>query len=153
MCEKIACHQIAIWGLRSAQIKRLKKTDTHFFKRWGSVLFNFFIWVLPRPQIAIQCCANISCANFSRFGALQIKISVSKNFRKISHPKIEVSPFLSDFSKEVTNNRLTDIQEIQYYFQLVCKHPRSVSKNFKNISHLEVEITTSLSHFSKEVAN
>ena len=31
MREKIACHRISIWGLRSAQIKKLKKIYPHFF--------------------------------------------------------------------------------------------------------------------------
>ena len=59
--EIFARHRIAIWGLRSARIKNMKKTDPHFFqKKWGSVFFNFLIWALLRPQIAIRRHANIS---------------------------------------------------------------------------------------------
>ena len=74
MREKIAQIWIAIWGLTSAWIKKLKKTDPHL-KKIGSVFYNFLIWVLLRPQIAIRSCATISRVNFSRFGHLQIKIS------------------------------------------------------------------------------
>ena len=74
--EKIAKIRIAIRGLRSARIKKMKKTDPNFFqKKWRSVFYNFLIWVLLRPQIAIRRRATISRVNFSRFGLLQIKIS------------------------------------------------------------------------------
>jgi len=52
-----------------------KQTPIFFQKKWGSVLFNFFIRALLRPQIAIWHRATISRVNFSRFGLLQIKIS------------------------------------------------------------------------------
>ena len=45
------------------------------WKKWDCAIFNFLIWVLLRPQIAIRSCATISRVNFSRFGHLQIKIS------------------------------------------------------------------------------
>ena len=71
-----ARHQIAIWGLRSAQIKNMKKTDPPFFqKKCGSVFFNFLIQALLRPQIAIRQRAHISLVIFSKFEPLQIKIS------------------------------------------------------------------------------
>ena len=74
MHEIVTRCQITIWGLRSAWIKKLKKTDPHL-KKIGSVFYNFLIRVLLRPQIAIRSCATISRINFSRFGHLQIKIS------------------------------------------------------------------------------
>ena len=37
--EKIAKIRIAIWGLRSARIKKLKKTDPHFFPKKIRVCF------------------------------------------------------------------------------------------------------------------
>ena len=41
--EIFAGRRIAIWGLRSARIKKLKKTDPHFFwKKWG--LFSSTFW-------------------------------------------------------------------------------------------------------------
>ena len=73
-CDIFARRRIAIWGLTSAWIKKLKKTDPHL-KKIGSVFYNFLIRVLLRPQIAIRSCATISRINFSRFGHLQIKIS------------------------------------------------------------------------------
>ena len=47
-----------------------------------------------------------------------------KNFRNISHPEPEISQYLSYFSEEVSQ-LLTDIQEIQNYFQLVYNSPRN----------------------------
>ena len=64
--------RIAIWGLRSARIKKLKKTDPHFFK-WESVFYNFLIWALLKPQIAIRWRANISRIIFSWFRPLKIE--------------------------------------------------------------------------------
>ena len=62
MREICAHSQITIWSLRSALIKKLKKTDPHFFsKKWGSVFLNFLIRSLLRPQIAIRQRTNISC--------------------------------------------------------------------------------------------
>ena len=74
--EKIAKIRIAIWGLRSAWIKKLKKIDPHYiFKKRGSALFNFFIRGTVWSQIAIRRRATISHAKFSRFWLLQIKKS------------------------------------------------------------------------------
>ena len=52
-----------------------------------------------------------------------------KNFRKISNPKMDISLYLSNLSKEVSNkqtNRLTHIKEIQNYLELVNQHSRNV---------------------------
>ena len=62
LCVKYARCWIAIWGLRSAGIKKLKKTDPHYFsKKLGSVFFNIFIQALLRPQIVIWGRATILC--------------------------------------------------------------------------------------------
>ena len=61
-----------------------------------------------------------------------------KNFRKISHPKMEISPYLSNFRKEVTN-KCTNI-------------PGITPKNFRKISHAELEISLYLFNFSKKVS-
>ena len=76
--EIFVCHPIAISGLRSAHIKKLKKTDPHFFEKWGSVFFNFLILELLRPQIAIRRCTNFSHMIFSGFWPLKIKTSGKK---------------------------------------------------------------------------
>ena len=39
----VACHQITIWGLRSNRIKKLKKTDPHFFFKRMGVCFQHFL--------------------------------------------------------------------------------------------------------------
>ena len=59
-----------------------------------------------------------------------------KNFRKISHPKLEISLYQPNFSKAVSQtNRLTDIQEIRKHLEIVYKHIRNVSKKIqKDIS-------------------
>ena len=76
MQEIIVRCWIAISGLRSARIKKLKKTaPIFFFFKWGSVFFNFLIQALLRPQIAIRQLAHISLVIFSKFEPLQIKIS------------------------------------------------------------------------------
>lgn len=82
--EIFARRWIAIWGLRSAQIKKLKKTDPHFFwKKIGYVFFNFLIQALLRPQIAIRWCANILRVIFSWFWPLKIEKS-EKNYMAIT---------------------------------------------------------------------
>ena len=84
MREIFSRHQIAICGLRSALIKKLKKTDPNFFrKECGSVFFNFLIRALLRPQIAIRQRTNISRIIFSWFWPLKIKIS-GKNYMVIT---------------------------------------------------------------------
>ena len=56
------------------------------------------------------------------------------NFRKISHPELEISLYLYNFSKDVSElMTLTDIEEIQKYLKLVYKHPMNVSKEFSSI--------------------
>ena len=54
-----------VWGLRSARIKKLKKTDPHI-KKWGSVFYNFFIQATVQSQIAICSCANNLHVKFSK---------------------------------------------------------------------------------------
>ena len=75
LCMKYSRHWIAIWGLTSAQIKKLKKTDLNLD------LFSstFFIQAPLRPQIVIQRRVIISSVYFSRFGTLQIIIFENKS--------------------------------------------------------------------------
>ena len=73
--EIFAQHWIAIWGLGSTQIKKLKRTDPHLLKKCVSVFFNLFIWALLRPQIAIWWHTIFSHILFSWFCPLQIKTS------------------------------------------------------------------------------
>ena len=49
----VLCHRIAIWGLRSARIEKLEKTDPHFLgKNW--ILFpTFFVQATIWSQIEI----------------------------------------------------------------------------------------------------
>ena len=55
-----------------------KQTLIFLNKKRGSVFFNFFIWALLRPQIAIRICAIISRVIFSWFWPLKIQISQKK---------------------------------------------------------------------------
>jgi len=49
--EKIAKIRIAIWGLRSARIKKLKKTDPHFFsKKMGVCFLQLFDLSTPKAS-------------------------------------------------------------------------------------------------------
>ena len=48
-------------------------------------------------------------------------------------------------------NRLTDIQEILNYFELVQKHPRNVSREFEEDSSSRTTDIQRLPNFSKEV--
>ena len=52
--------------------------QSHIFLKWGYVVFNFFIWALLRPFMAIWQHANISCVIFSWFLPLKMKISGKK---------------------------------------------------------------------------
>ena len=64
----VARRRIAIWGLRSARIKKLKKTDPHYFSKKIRVCFLQHLIRGPvRSQIAIRCCATISRVIFSWF--------------------------------------------------------------------------------------
>ena len=84
MQEIIVRCWIAISGLRSAWIKIWRKQTPTFFKtknqekKWGYIFFNFFIWALLRPQIAIRQRANISRVIFSWFWPLKIEKSEKK---------------------------------------------------------------------------
>ena len=79
MCEICVRRRIAIWGLRSAQINKLKKADPHFFlKNWGSVFFNFLIQALLRPQIAIKGRGNISRVIIHSFKQCKISYNLIK---------------------------------------------------------------------------
>ena len=49
-------------------------------------------------------------------------------------------------------NRLTNIQEIQNYLDLVYKHIWKASKNFREIYPTELEISLYEPNFSKEVS-
>ena len=53
------------------------------WKKWDCAIFNFLIWVLLRPQIAIWLRAIFSCVIFSWFGPLKIKI-FGKNYMVIT---------------------------------------------------------------------
>ena len=75
-----------------------------------------------------------------------------RNFRKISHPELELSLYLYNISKEVSQLiRLTDLQEFQNYLELACQHTRNVKKN-SEISHPEQDISLYMSNFSEEVS-
>ena len=76
-----------------------------------------------------------------------------KNFRKISDPELEISLYLSNFSKKVS--QLTDWHTYKkfvsiwiYYTNISEMSP----KNFRKISHPEQEISLYLYNFSKEVS-
>ena len=64
-----------------------------------------------------------------------------RNFRKISHPELELSLYLYNFSKEVS--QLTDWQtykEITIIWNLPANIPDMSSKCFKELSYLELEM-------------
>ena len=79
--------------------------------------------------------------------------NVSKKIRKIYHPELEISLYLSNFSKEVS--QLTDWQTYKK-FRIIwnkCTNiPGMPPKNFRKISHPELEISLYLSNFSKKVS-
>ena len=76
-----------------------------------------------------------------------------KSFRNISHPEPEISLYLSNCSKEVS--QLTDWQKDKN-FRIIWNWPANIpemsKKNFRKISHPELEISLYLSNFSKEVS-
>ena len=51
--EIFARRRIAIWGLRSARIKKLKKTDPHFF--WKKIRVCFLQLFDPSTPKASNC--------------------------------------------------------------------------------------------------
>ena len=73
-----------------------------------------------------------------------------KNFRKISHPEVEISLYLSIFSKKV--RQLTDWQTYKK-FRIIWNLSRNIlvmsPKNFRKISHLEPNILNSLVNWSQ----
>ena len=75
-----------------------------------------------------------------------------KNFRKISHPELEISLYLSSFSKKVS--QLTDwhIQKIHNNLKIVQKYPGNISKNFRNKFYPQLQISLCWHNFSKEVS-
>ena len=54
-----------------------------------------------------------------------------KNFRKISHPELELSKFVLFQKESKPNNRLTDIHDFQNYLVQVYNHHRNASKKFQ----------------------
>ena len=68
-----------------------------------------------------------------------------KHFRKISHPEVEISLYLSIFSKKVS--QLTDWQTYKK-FRIIRYWSRNIlgmsPKDFRKISHLEPKILNSL---------
>ena len=77
----------------------------------------------------------------------------SKSFRKISHPEVEISLYLYNFSKEVS--QLTDWQtykKFRFLWNQFTQIPGMSPKIFRKISHLGPEICLYLANFSKEVS-
>ena len=76
-----------------------------------------------------------------------------KNFRNVSHPELEISPYWLNFSKKVSKQ--TDWQNYKK-FRIIwykCKNfPGMPPKNFRKISHTELEISLYLSDFSEEIS-
>ena len=76
-----------------------------------------------------------------------------ENFRKICLPEVEISLYLYNFSKEVS--QLTYWQAYKK-FRIIwnkCTNiPGMPPKNFREISHTEQELSLYLSNFSKEVS-
>ena len=76
-----------------------------------------------------------------------------KNFRKISYPDLEISQYLCNFSKKVS--QITDWQTYKK-FRIIWNKCTNIlgmpPKNFRKISDPELEISLYLSNFSKEVS-
>ena len=51
--------------------------------------------------------------------------------KSISHLGVEITPYLSNLSKEIATNRLTDIKKYQNYLEIVYQSPESVPKKFQ----------------------
>ena len=79
--------------------------------------------------------------------------NISKNFRQISHPDLEISLYFYNFSKEVS--QLTDWQTYKN-FRIIWNWPANIPEmsptNFRKISYQEQEISLYLYNFSKEVS-
>ena len=76
-----------------------------------------------------------------------------KKFRKISHTELEISLYLFNFSKKVS--QLTDWQtymKFRIIWNKCTNIPGMPPKNFRKISHTELEISLYLSNFSKKVS-
>ena len=58
---------------------------------------------------------------------------VPKILKDISSRNVDITICVLFQSGSKPTNRLTDIQEIQNYFELVYKHPWNVSKKFDSI--------------------
>ena len=76
-----------------------------------------------------------------------------KSFKNISHPELEISLYLSNLSKELS--QLTDWQTYKK-FKIIwnwCTNiPGMSPKSFRKLSHSELEISLYLSNISKEVS-
>ena len=75
-----------------------------------------------------------------------------RNFRKIYHPEVELSLYLCNFSKEIS--QLTDWQPYKKFENIwnCCRNINWISpKYFRKISHPEMDISLYLSNFSKKV--
>ena len=76
-----------------------------------------------------------------------------KSFRKLSQPELEISLYLSNISKEVS--QLTDWQTYKK-FTIIWKQCTNIQgmspKSFRKIYHPELDISLYLCNFSKEVS-
>ena len=76
-----------------------------------------------------------------------------KNFNKMSPPELEISLYLSNFSKEVS--QLTDWQTYKK-FRIIWNYCRFIPglspENFRKKSYAELDISLYLSNFTKEVS-
>ena len=76
-----------------------------------------------------------------------------KNFRKIYHSGVDISLYLYNFSKVVS--QLTDWQtymKFRIIWNKCTNIPWMPPKNFRKISHTELDISPYLSNFSKKVS-
>ena len=76
-----------------------------------------------------------------------------KNFRKISHPELEISLYLFNFSKGVSQLRdWQSYKKFKIIWNQCANIPGMFPENFRKISLPEVEILLYLCNFSKEVS-
>ena len=76
-----------------------------------------------------------------------------KNFRKISHTELEISLYLSNFSRRVSQQKNWQrYKKIRIIWNWCTNISGMSPKSFRNISHPELEISLHLSNFSKEVS-